>query len=44
MVTSPDLEALTEPAVLLHSAFHNRELLSHYIQTADPRFLDRENP
>ncbi|WP_164540428.1 Imm51 family immunity protein [Streptomyces abyssomicinicus] len=41
VVTSPDLKALTELAVLLHSAFHNRELLSHYIQTADPRFLDR---
>ncbi|MFF3620743.1 Imm51 family immunity protein [Streptomyces sp. NPDC002467] len=41
VVTSPDLTALTDLAVLLHSAFHNRELLSHYIQTADPRFLDR---
>ncbi|MFD6891170.1 Imm51 family immunity protein [Streptomyces sp. NPDC059957] len=41
VVTSPDLKALTELAVLLHSAFHNRELLSHYIQTAEPRFLDR---
>ncbi|MFJ3637825.1 Imm51 family immunity protein [Streptomyces sp. NPDC090112] len=41
VVTSTDLKALTDLAVLLHSAFHNRELLSHYIQTADPRFLDR---
>ncbi|WP_405527143.1 immunity 51 family protein [Streptomyces avidinii] len=41
VVTSTDLTALTELAVLLHSAFHNRELLSHYIRTADPRFLDR---
>ncbi|MEU6298957.1 Imm51 family immunity protein [Streptomyces erythrochromogenes] len=36
VVTSPDLTALTDLAVLLHSAFHDRELLSHYIQTADP--------
>ncbi|MEV4949897.1 Imm51 family immunity protein [Streptomyces sp. NPDC053755] len=41
VVTSTDLTALTELAVLLHSAFHNRELLSLYIRTADPRFLDR---
>ncbi|MDX3539699.1 Imm51 family immunity protein [Streptomyces sp. MB09-01] len=41
VVTSPDLKALTDLAVLLHAAFHNRELLSHYIQTADPGFLDR---
>ncbi|MGW9069769.1 Imm51 family immunity protein [Streptomyces yangpuensis] len=41
VVTSTDLTALTELAVLLHSAFHNRELLSHFIRTADPRFLDR---
>ncbi|MFK0258685.1 Imm51 family immunity protein [Streptomyces sp. NPDC090445] len=41
VVTSPDLKALTELAVLLHSAFHNRELLSHYLLTADRRFLDR---
>ncbi|MFJ3176625.1 Imm51 family immunity protein [Streptomyces roseus] len=41
VVTSSDLEVHTELAVLLHSAFHNRELLSHYIQTAHPRFLDR---
>ncbi|MEY2233150.1 Imm51 family immunity protein [Streptomyces sp. BF23-19] len=41
VVTSLDLKALTDLAVLLHSAFHNRELLNHYIQTADPRFLDR---
>ncbi|MGW6876054.1 Imm51 family immunity protein [Streptomyces xanthophaeus] len=44
VVTSTDLTALTELAVLLHSAFHNRELLSQYIRTADPRFLGRENP
>ncbi|MFF4266311.1 Imm51 family immunity protein [Streptomyces virginiae] len=44
VVTSPDLKALTDLAVLLHAAFHDRELLSHYIQTADPRFLDRWNP
>ncbi|MFJ8896879.1 Imm51 family immunity protein [Leifsonia sp. NPDC102414] len=41
VVTSPDLQALTNLAVLLHAAFSNRALLSHYIQTADPRFLDR---
>ncbi|MDA5280019.1 Imm51 family immunity protein [Streptomyces sp. Isolate_45] len=41
VVTSPDLEALTELAVLLHSAFHNRERLSEYILTAAPRFLPR---
>ncbi|MFJ2598627.1 Imm51 family immunity protein [Streptomyces erythrochromogenes] len=41
VVTSPDLKALTDLAVLLHAAFHDRELLSHYIQMADPRFLDR---
>ncbi|MFJ3518735.1 Imm51 family immunity protein [Streptomyces sp. NPDC090131] len=41
VVTSTDLAALTALAVLLHSVFHSRELLSHYIQTANPRFLDR---
>ncbi|MFJ2747211.1 Imm51 family immunity protein [Streptomyces sp. NPDC087297] len=40
VVTSPDLKALTDLAVLLHAAFHDRELLSHYIQAAKPRFLD----
>ncbi|MCC0097628.1 immunity 51 family protein [Streptomyces flavotricini] len=39
--TSTDLTALTKLAILLHCAFHNRGLLSHYIQTADPRFLNR---
>ncbi|MFE5597295.1 Imm51 family immunity protein [Streptomyces sp. NPDC056549] len=41
VVTSPDLKALTDLAVLLHSAFHNRELLSEHILTADPRLLPR---
>lgn len=41
VVSSTDLKALTDLAVLLHTAFHNRELLSQYILTADPRFLDR---
>ncbi|MFD7031557.1 Imm51 family immunity protein [Streptomyces sp. NPDC059917] len=41
VVTSTDLTAVTELAVLLHSAFHSRELLSYYIRTADARFLDR---
>ncbi|TLQ42596.1 Imm51 family immunity protein [Streptomyces marianii] len=41
VVSSSDVKALTDLAVLLHSAFHNRELLSQYILTADPRFLDR---
>jgi hypothetical protein len=41
VVTSTDLSALTDLAVLLHSAFHDRELLSRCILTADPRFLPR---
>ncbi|MER6677790.1 Imm51 family immunity protein [Streptomyces sp. NPDC000983] len=41
VVTSTDLKALTDLAILLHSAFHNRERLSEYILTADPRFLPR---
>ncbi|WP_329501068.1 Imm51 family immunity protein [Kitasatospora herbaricolor] len=41
VVLSSDLKALTDLADLLHSAFHNRELLSQYIVTADPRFLNR---
>ncbi|MEV8100028.1 Imm51 family immunity protein [Kitasatospora sp. NPDC085879] len=41
VVSSSDLKALTDLALLLHSAFHNRELLSQYIVTADPRFLNR---
>ncbi|GAA0613202.1 Imm51 family immunity protein [Streptomyces crystallinus] len=41
VVLSSDLKALTELAVLLRSAFHNRELLSQYILTAEPRFLER---
>ncbi|MFI2297333.1 Imm51 family immunity protein [Actinacidiphila glaucinigra] len=41
VVSSTDLQALTNLAVLLHSAFHNRELLSDYILTADPRLLPR---
>ncbi|MFF4168267.1 Imm51 family immunity protein [Streptomyces sp. NPDC001741] len=41
VVTSTDLTALTDLAVLLHSAFHNRERLSEYILTADRRFLPR---
>ncbi|EFL19659.1 predicted protein [Streptomyces sp. C] len=40
-VSSSDLEALTDLALLLHSAFHDRELLSHCILTADPHSLDR---
>ncbi|MEV7558631.1 Imm51 family immunity protein [Streptomyces sp. NPDC089795] len=41
VVTSTDLVALRGLAVLLQSAFHDRKLLSHYIRTTDPRFLDR---
>ncbi|WP_394437718.1 Imm51 family immunity protein [Streptomyces sp. SGAir0957] len=41
VVLSSDLKALTELSVLLHSAFHNRELLSQYILTSDPRSPDR---
>jgi hypothetical protein len=37
VVLSSDLKALTDLANLLHSAFHNRELLSQYILMADPR-------
>ncbi|MFD9567057.1 Imm51 family immunity protein [Streptomyces sp. NPDC059994] len=44
VVSSSDLTALTELAVLLHSAFHNRELLKQHILTAGPRFLDRQHP
>ncbi|MFJ9945004.1 Imm51 family immunity protein [Streptomyces erythrochromogenes] len=41
VVSSSELKALTDLGVLLHSAFHNRELLSQYILAAHPRFLDR---
>ncbi|MFF2194407.1 Imm51 family immunity protein [Streptomyces sp. NPDC058157] len=42
VVSSSDRKALTDLAVLLYSAFHNRELLSQYVLTADPRFLPRQ--
>lgn len=41
VVTSTDLQALTDLAVLLHSAFHNRLLLNDYIKTADRLLLPR---
>ncbi|MFE0460200.1 Imm51 family immunity protein [Kitasatospora sp. NPDC058965] len=37
VVLSSDLKALTDLAALLHSAFHNRELLGRYIAMANPR-------
>ncbi|WP_377273454.1 Imm51 family immunity protein [Peterkaempfera sp. SMS 1(5)a] len=41
VVTSTDLKVLTDLAVILHSAFHDRELLGEYISAADPGLLLR---
>ncbi|MFE7246041.1 immunity 51 family protein [Streptomyces sp. NPDC057580] len=41
VVTSTDITALKQLGDVLHDAFHDRDVLAHHVQGADPLFLPR---